>query len=47
MAADGAATRGIARHLQGRKSDVLRLQEPRRRLKTIKDNKIEMVDLRF
>jgi hypothetical protein len=47
MAADGAATRGITRHLQGRKSDVLRLQEPRRRLKTIKDNKIEMVDLRF
>jgi hypothetical protein len=31
MAADGAATRGITRHLQGRKSGVLRLQEPRRR----------------
>ena len=26
-----AATRGITRYLQGKKSDVLRLQEPRRR----------------
>jgi hypothetical protein len=31
MAADGAATRRIARHLRRRRSDVLRLQEPRRR----------------